>query len=61
MSRGCIALEKGEWEEAHSLLSKSVEKESLPESYEKLAWACWWMNDAASVFSKPGKSISVIP
>jgi LuxR family transcriptional regulator, maltose regulon positive regulatory protein len=48
---GWNALARGEWEEARNLLERAIRSEETAEGYEAAAWACWWMNDAAAVFT----------
>ncbi len=47
---GCQALSMGEWEKARECLEEAVKIDASPDVLEELAWACWWLNDTASVF-----------
>ncbi len=53
---GCQALSIGEWEKAQECLEKALAIEESPIVYEQLAWACWWLNDAAGVFEYRSKA-----
>ena len=50
LKKGRQALEAGEWQKARQLLEEAKIKESSPEAFEALAWACWWLNDAEYIF-----------
>ena len=56
LNKGRQSLSAGEWEKAREFLEEAVKKEKLPEIYEELGWACWWLNDASGVFEKMNRS-----
>ena len=47
---GRNALACGEWEKAKNLLEEALEEKESAQVLEELAWAYWWLNDAAGVF-----------
>ena len=56
LNKGRQSLSSGEWEKAREFLEEAVKKEKLPEIYEELGWACWWLNDASGVFENRTKA-----
>jgi tetratricopeptide (TPR) repeat protein len=50
LTKGRQALEAGEWEKARQFLDEAKTVGHSAEVYERLAWACWWLNDAPFVF-----------
>ncbi len=59
LQKGHEALTTGEWEKARELLEKAAEKTESAEVYEELAWAYWWLNDAARVFDFRSKAYNL--
>ncbi len=57
--RGCEALSNGEWDKAKEFLEKALEKAESAETFEQLAWACWWLNDAPAVFAYRTKAYNL--
>jgi len=57
--KGCEALSIGEWEKARKFLEGALKKEETAKAYEELAWACWWLNDAAGVFENRTKAFKL--
>lgn len=56
LKMGRNALAAGAWREARGHLERAVELEESAEAFEELAWSCWWLNDAPSVFQYRSKS-----
>lgn len=50
MHQGRQALSAGEWDKAKKLLTEEAAARESAELYEDLASACWWLNEASSVF-----------
>jgi ATP/maltotriose-dependent transcriptional regulator MalT len=50
LTKGRLALEKGEWEKAKECLEEALRSDITPNVLEQLAWACWWLNDSALAF-----------
>ncbi len=59
LDQGRKALEIGNWGQARSLLERALRQHHLPEVYEELAWACWWVNDATAVFEYRSKAYNL--
>ncbi len=53
---GHQALSIGEWEKARVCLEEALKIDASPKVFEELAWACWWLNDAAGVFDYRAKA-----
>lgn len=47
---GRAAMERGEWEEARSLLQAALARDEAPETLEDLGLAAWWLDDARLTF-----------
>ena len=56
---GCKALSIGEWEKAKECLEEALKIDASPDVLEELAWACWWVNDASSVFEYRTKAYNL--
>ncbi|MBX5441538.1 MAG: hypothetical protein IRZ32_08420, partial [Solirubrobacteraceae bacterium] len=41
---GQRALDAGDWERARALFRAALDEEELPEAWEGLGWAGWWLN-----------------
>ncbi len=50
------ALRDADWIVAKNILENALEKNPSAEVYEAMAKACWWLNDAASVFENRTKA-----
>jgi len=50
LDKGRKALSLGEWEKAKNFLKEAIAGGETAEAYEELASACWWLNEASSVF-----------
>ncbi len=50
LDKGRKALSLGEWEKAKNFLKEAIAGGGTAEAYEELASACWWLNEASSVF-----------
>ncbi len=59
LNKGREALSVGEWEKAKDLLEKALISNESAEVYEELAWAYWWLNDAARVFDLRTKAYNL--
>lgn len=47
---GRAALDRGDWVGARKAFEAALEAGEDPDALEGLAWAAWWLNDAASLF-----------
>jgi len=59
LNRGRQSLSVGEWEKAKDFLTEALKENEIPEIYEELGWACWWLNDAAGVFENRTKAFNL--
>lgn len=50
LAAGWKALASGDWGAAYEFFAAAVEGGDDPESFEGLAWAAWWRNDAETLF-----------
>lgn len=50
LQKGNSELSAGRWKEAKAILESALQEEASAEVYEKLAQACWWLNDITWVF-----------
>jgi LuxR family maltose regulon positive regulatory protein len=50
LDEGWEALRAGRWQAARAYFSDAVESNGLPEAFEGLSWAAWWLDDAEALF-----------
>ncbi len=49
-SAGWARLAEGEWAAARASFADALAREEIPEAFEGLSWAAWWVDDAETVF-----------
>jgi len=47
---GWDALRAGRWQAARAYFSDALESNGIPEAFEGLSWAAWWLDDAEALF-----------
>ena len=50
LDEGWDALRAGHWRAARACFADAVESNGLPEAFEGLSWAAWWLDDAEALF-----------
>jgi ATP/maltotriose-dependent transcriptional regulator MalT len=50
VAEGWKTLNLGEWERARDQFETALAHEETPEAWEGLAWAAWWLDEAAVIF-----------
>ena len=47
---GWDALRAGRWQAARAYFSDALKSNAIPEAFEGLSWAAWWLDDAEALF-----------
>ena len=50
LDEGWRKLHEGHWEAARVAFERAVDAAEMPEAFEGLSWAAWWLDDGEAVF-----------